>query len=451
MLLCRRRLWPGASALLGLAFALLLQGCDIRQLERAVSAEEHRHNQPRHIVCEALEFSIPRRGIVRVDGSQLGASPSVTCPPDYVYSGPRLECSIVDRTCIAADKSGAEAKRALRGEDKGTLAGRVQEPCGDDCDLNLAVGARNLAGLCWNEYNVTLAGQALVDWPAGLATRGNVTDSTAEAPRSASGGPTVRNTTALPRAVSPDLLRCAPEPYVDLDFHGSEVVRPSSPPSSWSLRFRSIAAADEVGAIDLLVTRVDRSWAPGDPEQDGKGSMMGVVSIGGGAGEVSLRFRFVRSSTPKPITLSKFYFTVFDVSDGIDGFDDKEVTVSGISEYFVSVATRVAVANKEHGEFEFSSSRSREKAGRSDVRKMWQSSLHGTVAFMFRNTSEFTLKVRAATPGEKLRRFEFAGWSEIVKYGRKVFSVPRQRPVIAGVGNESAGSQVDRTPEQLVQ
>mmetsp|Transcript_138624 Transcript_138624/g.336886 ORF Transcript_138624/g.336886 Transcript_138624/m.336886 type:complete len:266 (+) Transcript_138624:2-799(+) len=257
----------------------------------------------------------------------------------------------------------------------------------------------------------------------------------------------VRNTSALPSLITPDMLRCVPEPFIDFDFRNSQVAAALPPEGSWSLRFSSIVAVGDGEAIDLLVTAPGRRDPPGDPKQDGKGSMMGVVTIDGAEGETELHFQFLRPSGA-PVSLSKFYFTVFDISDGIDGHNDKDVTVSGISEYFVSVVTHVEVATLKKNEFKFSSRGDGKKVGRADVRKMWQNSLHRTVAFTFRNTSEFTLKVGAPRK-TKPTRLQFTGWSEIVRYGRKVFSSRRQSPIHTDVISEADTLSVGNASEQV--
>lgn len=401
-----------ARAATTVVLAVSLQGCVIRHLHlkggASLSVEtvaDGFHRLP--IACQAFEFET-QRGIIRVAGSRAGESPNIACPTDFTYGGPRVECSWVDRVCVSRPEHGS---------------GKASD-------------------VCWDQFNLTLAGQGLDAWPKQVEPRHQAWHPSRGSSLRSAPLTTInlaegrRNVSALPNIVSPEVLRCIEEPHVQLDFEHSEVV--ASVPSTdnrtlgWSLRFAHLARVTPGGAVDLIVTRTENGQGPpGDPHLDGKGSAMGRVTINSSLGAASFKMQFVKEGTNTPVALKKVFFSLFDVVDGIDGVNNKDITVSGITEYFVSTETRLKVEKKGSDSFRFYGDGDDKKLGRTNVGMMWRNSLHRTVALMFRDTSEFVIKVVLPKEGNEVRDMEFAGWSEIVRYGRKIFSHPRHQPTVA--------------------
>lgn len=409
-----------AQAATTIVLAVSLQGCVIRHLHlkggASLSVEtvaDGFHRLP--IACQAFEFET-QTGIIRVAGSRAGESPEIACPTDFTYGGPRVECSWVDRVCVSRGPDHAKA-----------------------------------SDVCWDQFNLTLAGQGLVAWPSQVEPRHQAWhpprgSSLRSAPLTINLAEGQRNVSALPNIIMPEILRCVEEPHVQLDFEHSEVV--STVPTAenrswgWSLRFAHVAQVTPGGAVDLIVRRTEAGRGPpGDPHLDGKGSAMGRVTINSSLGEASFKMQFVKEGTNTPVALKKVFFSLFDVVDGIDGVNNKDITVSGITEYFVSTETRLKVQKIGNDSFRFYGDGEDKKLGRTNVGMMWRNSLHRTVALMFRDTSEFVMKVVLPQGGNEVREMEFAGWSEIVRYGRKVFSHPRPQPTVAApAANEDQAS-----------
>mmetsp|Transcript_29500 Transcript_29500/g.57849 ORF Transcript_29500/g.57849 Transcript_29500/m.57849 type:complete len:445 (+) Transcript_29500:47-1381(+) len=399
-----------AQAAFAVVLATSLQGCVIRHLHlkggTSLSVEtvaDGFHRLP--IACQAFEFKT-QIGIIQVAGSRAGESPDIACPTDFTYGGPRVECSWVDRVCVSRGPDHAKA-----------------------------------SDVCWDQFNLTLAGQGLVAWPSQVEPRHQDWhpprgSSLRSAPLTINLAEGRRNASALPNIIMPEVLRCVEEPHVQLDFEHSQVVAslPMAENRSlgWSLRFAHLARVTPGGAVDLIVTRTEAGQGPpGDPHLDGKGSAMGRITINSSLGEASFKMQFVKEGTNTPVALKKVFFSMFDVVDGIDAMNNKDITVSGVTEYFVSAETRLSVEKIGSDSFRFYGDGTDKKLGRTNVGMMWRNSLHRTVALMFRDTSEFELKVVLPPGGTEVREMEFAGWSEIVRYGRKVFSQPRSHTTVA--------------------
>jgi hypothetical protein len=309
---------------------------------------------------------------------------------------------------------------------------------------------------CYNQYNLTLAGQGLTDWPDDVdpkimppPTAGNnmnmppgmgganlASPAAAAAMAAATNASRVikrrRLTTALPQIVTPDHLSCKDESWADLDFEmtvvdNSQQIDDKYP---WSLRYREITKY-KGQKVDLLVT-TSKSNISGKSERTGKGSAMGRININC-TNTVPLKFKFVKTLTDEPLVMSKVFFTVFDIVDASDPKNDKSVTLAGMQEYFVTQSTRVAVEQLDNGEYTFGRDPLAQNAAvtpqkpfsEMSVKEMWSYSVNSSVVFMFRNTSEFMLYVKV-TPGPIGRDFEFTGWSEVAQIGRKVFSGPQK-------------------------
>lgn len=233
----------------------------------------------------------------------------------------------------------------------------------------------------------------------------------------------------LPTIITPDHLVCKDERYTELNFEMTKIAHSNlggyGPDGGQpgNLRYERIAhvGSDEV---DLVVT-TEGGYSPGKPDRNGKGSAMGRININS-TSTALLKFRFVKSQTQEPMSLKKVFFTLFDVHGNKDG-NDLEITVSGISEYFVTAQTRVAIKNLSHSQYTFGEvpmtnftvKANNDETAQESVKEMWLNSLNRTVVLMFRNTSEFTLLMKV-NPVYAGRDFEFTGWSEVADIGRKV-------------------------------
>lgn len=267
----------------------------------------------------------------------------------------------------------------------------------------------------------------------------------------------------LPTIIQPEQLVCKGESFVELDFERAEMAHSNlggqgpDEGAPRSLHYRRIAKVDG-DQVDLMVT-TSHGDRLGLPERNGKGSVMGRVSLNG-TSPVHLRFQFVSAATKMPVVLPKVMFTLFDLWD--DGHHPNvEVDVAGASEYFASAEAALlmeaargadsdggcsyaigsaARANESASEHHPSRPRALEDdSGRKasdrekSVEEMWQSSVNRSVVFVFRSRSEFSIAARAK-PGPAGWDLEFAGWSEVAELGRRT---------ICDAAGPSAGSRLE--------
>jgi len=396
----------GFLAALALGLSTSLQGCAVKFLNSKTKG-----GSPLE-VCPAFKFA----GNGYVSEARAGDIVNITCPTDFTYHGPAIECSWVDKFCVAY------------GENK----------------IN--------PEFCYNQYNLTLAGQGLTDWPDDVdpkimppPTAGNsmnmgganlASPAAAAAMAAATNASRMskrgRLTTALPQLITPDHLSCKDETWADLDFEMTVVDHSQQIDDKypWSLRYREITTV-KGQKVDLLVT-TPKNNISGFSARTGKGSAMGRININC-TNTVPLKFQFVKTLTDQPQVMSKVFFTVFDIVDASDPKNDKSVTLAGMQEYFVTQSTRVSVEPLDNGEYTFGRDPLAQNAAvtqqkpfsEMSVKEMWSYSVNSSVVFMFRNTSEFMLYVKV-TPGPEGRDFEFTGWSEVAQIGRKVFSGPQK-------------------------
>jgi len=384
--------WAPLSLALGLA-AVGLQGCD-----SPIELRQVRKQRSRLEICPEALFG--DGGVVTE--SYAGDVVDVHCPAGQVYVGPAIECSWVDRFCIAFDP------------------------------------ARVNPHFCYNEYNLTLRGGGLTAWPGGVfpilvqppPADGNGGIVNGSGP-SGAGGFTSEATgrrlghdrqALLPRIVAPEELLCHEEAYTDLNFDRAGV-SPNNlgglgPDAGREGMLFTGVSTFEGQEVDLLVN-ASASYTPGKVERNGKGSLVGRININS-TGPVQLTFALLKSGTQDPMTLPKVFFTLFDVSARGAGGDDLEIVAEGVSEYFVSEQTLVAVrTNGSRCIFgpaeDPPAPLDPSKAGVKDMRL---DSVNRSVLLVYRNTSEFALDVKAR-PGPAGRDFEFAGWSEAAEIGKR--------------------------------
>jgi hypothetical protein len=192
-------------------------------------------------------------------------------------------------------------------------------------------------------------------------------------------------------------LACQKESNVDLTFEGVDVdvVRPTAASAaSWQLRYVGVGTSN-YRKIDLVITTMaglEHRMPPGDSRRSGTRSATGIVSIQRGS-DVVLKFKFVETGTDTPVTLGRVVFSLFDLD-----LDSREVTVSGISEYFVSRRHSLRIENLGEGSYRFSGIGSASHLLNASVLRIWQDSLRGMVSLKFRRTAEFTIRFK--TPNE---------------------------------------------------
>jgi hypothetical protein len=415
---------PGAQAILlallgGIASSL--QGCSL--------ALQRRKTQSPLEVCPPVKF-----GDGYVAESRAGELVRITCPRDYVYRGPAIECSWVDRFCVAYEED----------------------------EVN--------PDFCWNQYNLTLEGRGLSVWPEGLPphivappTSGFNKSTPVAGPQSRMNFSTMQaaiaagrrlesglgsrlesaRLDALPRIVQPEQISCKDEAYTDLDFSHARIVHSNlggygPDQGAPTLQYKGIATFRDQ-KVDMIVS-TDLRYHPGDSKLNGKGSAMGRISMNG-THAAPLKFQFVNSLTQQPMYLTKLFFTLFDVSSIEDAeHQNMEVVATGVREYFVSRKTAVPVRSLNGSSYLFGhvggpvldmASGTASGVGlpedpghlgnkrQANVKDLWLDSINRTVVLMFRDVSEFTLMVKVE-PGPLGRNFEFTGYSEVVGMGRKV-------------------------------
>mmetsp|Transcript_85756 Transcript_85756/g.170232 ORF Transcript_85756/g.170232 Transcript_85756/m.170232 type:complete len:575 (+) Transcript_85756:88-1812(+) len=354
--------------------------------------------------CPALSFEIPSGG-VQISQSMLGEFPKITCPRDFTYQGPRMQCSWVDRTC----KVGSEGDTSVS------------------------------SSLCEIEYNLTLPGAGLTSWPRGVAPK-LVPQWGTEGPQGAAPPDdqarrrvlqTInlknieRKTDALPAVVSKNLLLCKREAFADLDFEHAPIKRSYPPFTQEKPWFKTYSGIVSVNGeqVDLRVTRVGNIEAPGNPWLDGNSSAVGMINVNS-TEQTNLRFQFVRSGTLQPVVVQRVFISLFNLNGELGSISNKKVTVGGMVAYYISENSSVLIDKTKDGRFEFLGDGVRDDRQPSDlsVEDMWLDNLKRTVVLDFRETAEFTIAVQAL-PYPNGQVLEFAGWSELVDQGREVSTV----------------------------
>lgn len=378
-----RRLAGGAALA---AAACSLQGCSPAAAEGA--ARGH---------CPAVQL---QGAGGRVEEAEAQQEIVVSCPPGLVYAGPRLQCSWVDRVCMADGPT------------------EVQPSA------------------CTNRYNLTLRGHGLTEWPAGLAPmllnpllvavrRADVLRRLARVRQADS---------RLPRTFDAESLKCVEPPYVDLDFQKATISHnnlfgqgPNEGPET--LVFEGIASVHGE-EVDMEISSTFVGPASGSPERNGLGGASGRLNINTTL-PATLTFQFKRHKTGLPLVLPRVPLTLLGISQG-DG-EDVEVIASGLAEYFVSKHSLVEVHPMGAASYAFGGIARGVKEedtlakdpAKSSVTELWLDSLNRSAMLVFRNTSQFVLSVRALAGSQD---FEFAGWSEVGReeVGRRVQCAQKQ-------------------------
>lgn len=388
-------------------FALIacwLQGCVNNDGEKKAPLE----------ICPSFHFD----GDGYVTQTPAGGVVQVSCPMDSVYSGPQLQCNWVDRYCVAYTQADIDPQ------------------------------------FCMDQYNLTLYGRGLSHWPSGVhpklvtphgLLRTNSTHGIHKAQQGHGSDGRRLEETILPRIVTPEELKCGAEVFTDLDFQRAVVVQNNlfgqgpSRNGHKSLEFMGIAKVHGHSVnLELSATTNPRhEMLGGTPERNGKGSAAGRIHLNTSF-SVDVTFRFRSHSTGAPAVLPKVFLTLFDITKA--GVGPLEVNVSGMSEYYLPKHPRFSIQQmgsdlysfkggvgqeqqqlllESHDDGDGGAATAAEEPAKHKVKELWLDSLNRSAVLVFRETSEFSLSVRAPRGARDL---EFAGWSELVdpQLGQKV-------------------------------
>lgn len=113
-----------------------------------------------------------------------------------------------------------------------------------------------------------------------------------------------------------------------------------------SLVYQNVARKDGK-SVDLVVTTIGDGYTPRVPEKNGvrgtqEAGQFGLVNIAVNT-DVNLRFSFVDSETGADVTMDPFYFTVFDIDQGMAHESFRAVYISGFDQFKVSPTTELTV------------------------------------------------------------------------------------------------------------
>jgi len=282
----------------------------LRWRHRVTPVKEETPRSPASF-CAGFTFN----GTGHIAKTFFGERVQVSCPMDFVYVGPELTCSWVDRVCV----------------------GLPSQPIDADS--------------CWNQYNYTLVGEGLNSWPndrvptlvpppehvTERASNLGTPDRVLRGGGDGSGdgdnkGRTQRQHDGLPTIVRPASLGCEPEPYVDLMFAQCSVRHSNlggfGPDADGKyLRFMHIATVDGI-SLDLVMTASDGYFTT-HPEMNGVRGTMGQVNV---AGEhVKLRFHLVDTQTGEHFPVRLFYFTFLGFNEEFEAqsFEQEKPFVQG--------------------------------------------------------------------------------------------------------------------------
>jgi hypothetical protein len=328
-------------------------------------------------VCPELRIETPG-GTVVVRESHVGEAPDIILPRkcDYVGLPPEsLECAWVNRACDVGSVTASQW------------------------------------GNCWNIYNITRRGQGLTSWPSDL------TPKLVSGVNYARGGPSIAPTGfgaqeqdlagVLPETPHASDFMCRPPP-ADLDFASAKMSR-----GAGALIYRGLVKGmPHERTVDLIISKGGSLEAP-------KGqytSAGGRIVMTRGDGQTNFKFQFVDSMSQIPVALSKVFITLFDIDNGLDR---KEISVAGLSDYYLSSDTWLQGREYPTGAFRFFSGMyqsQQESDGTLDG--MWRNSQRRTIVLAFKDISEFTIGVRplpctrchSAVEGEEC--YENAKWAK---------------------------------------
>lgn len=156
-----------------------------------------------------------------------------------------------------------------------------------------------------------------------------------------------------------------------------------------TLVFESIAVQDGV-AVDLIVT-ASSEYTPNSALKNGlHGGHFGMINLAVNAA-VDLNFRFV-DRNGSPVTLDPFFFTLYDLDQGMAHEARESITARGFSEYRVAEETelRIEVLGDDAATFT-SSLRGGKVDNPTHPMSLTNAEKERTVVLKFPETSEFSL------------------------------------------------------------
>jgi hypothetical protein len=176
-------------------------------------------------------------------------------------------------------------------------------------------------------------------------------------------------------------------------FEGVDVRTISTAVDPWQLRYVGVGTHD-YRKIDLVITTLAglrHHMPPGDPRKSGVRSATGIVGIQRGSDTI-LKFTFVETGTDVPVVLGRVVLSLFDLD-----LDGREVTVSDVSEYFVSRQHELKIQSLGGGNYRFSGDGVAAKVSNASVLRLWQESLRSMVSLKFRQTASFTIRFNTSS------------------------------------------------------
>lgn len=181
-----------------------------------------------------------------------------------------------------------------------------------------------------------------------------------------------------------------------------------------TLVYQNIAVQDGV-AVDLVVTAAT-PYEPNSALKNGLlGGLFGVINQKVN-NAVDLNFRFV-DRNGSPVTMDPFFFTLFDIDQGMDHASRESVTVRGFSEYRVAEETelRIEVLGDDSATF-MSSLRGGKVDNPTHPMALTNAEKERTIVLKFPETSEFSISFAEAdyADEDQGRNLIFSGPSSMV-------------------------------------
>jgi hypothetical protein len=300
--------------------------------------------------CPEFRFETPS-GTIHVRESRIGETPDIILPKTCEYVGlppESLECAWVNRACDVGSVTASEW------------------------------------GNCWNIYNITRRHRGLRSWPDDLTpllVSGVGGREVASIASSSFEGQDLDDT--LPPSMHASDFICQ-SPPAELDFASAKMSH-----GAGALIYRGLVRGEpQQRTVDLIISKEGSLRAPTGQYA----SAGGRIVMTRGDGETSFKFQFVDSMSQIPVTLGKVFITLFDIDNGLDR---KEITVAGLSAYYLSSDTWLKGREYTAGLFRFSSGEYQPgEESDSTLDGMWRNSQRRTVVLAFEDLSEFTLNVR---------------------------------------------------------
>jgi len=181
-----------------------------------------------------------------------------------------------------------------------------------------------------------------------------------------------------------------------------------------TLVYESVAVQDGV-SVDLIVT-ASSPYFPNSALKNGiHGGLFGIINVAVNTA-VDLNFRFV-DRQGSPVTLDPFFFTLYDIDQGMDHSSRESVTARGFSEYRVAEETelRIEVLGDDSATFT-SSLRGGKVDNPTHPMALTNAEKERTVVLKFPPTSEFSLSFSesAYADEDQGRNLLFSGPSSMV-------------------------------------